>query len=115
MGSLTFTTGSIPDLGGKVFIVTGGNSGVGYETALQLALHNGHVIIATHAQDVNAPMPADEVDGLGSVRTLATTAAARTGCALTPMHCSRAECPACVCAVPWARSRRRSLMLLWNT
>ncbi len=37
----------------------------GYETALQLALHNGHVIIATHAQSPTAPMPADEIDGPG--------------------------------------------------
>jgi hypothetical protein len=120
MGSLTFTSDSIQDLSGKVFIVTGGNSGLvrgccrlrllrlhctksrlsnmwdqpyllgghaacptlshrqplvwtdpqcavtqGYETALQLALHNGHVILATHSQDSSAPMPADEVDGPG--------------------------------------------------
>lgn len=37
----------------------------GYETALQLALHNGHVIVATHAQDPSAPMPTDEIDGPG--------------------------------------------------
>lgn len=103
MGSLTFSADSIPDLQQKVFIVTGGNSGLvgrgarkegcatshsifawelvqstlcvcfscappclqGYETALQLALHNGRVIVATHAQDPNAPMPADEIDGPG--------------------------------------------------
>lgn len=37
----------------------------GYETALQLALHNGHVIIATHGQNPFAHMPADEIDGPG--------------------------------------------------
>jgi hypothetical protein len=37
----------------------------GYETALQLALHNAHVIVATHAQDPSASMPADEIDGPG--------------------------------------------------
>jgi NAD(P)-dependent dehydrogenase (short-subunit alcohol dehydrogenase family) len=67
MGSLTFGTSSIPDLNGKVFIVTGGNSGVGYECARQLALHNGHVIIVTHGQGSRWPTPQDELDGPGAV------------------------------------------------
>lgn len=37
----------------------------GYETSLQLALHNGHVIVATHPQHPHAPVPADAVDGPG--------------------------------------------------
>eukprot|EP00879_Flechtneria_rotunda_P009861 GHRR01010313.1.p1 GENE.GHRR01010313.1~~GHRR01010313.1.p1 ORF type:complete len:372 (+),score=104.96 GHRR01010313.1:231-1346(+) len=67
MGSLTFSTSSIPDLQGKTYIVTGGNSGIGYETARQLALHKGHVIIATHSQKQPATTPADEIDGPGAV------------------------------------------------
>lgn len=38
---------SIPDLIGKVIIVTGGNTGLGYQTVLQLAPHNPHTIILT--------------------------------------------------------------------
>ena len=32
-----WTTADIPDLGGKTILVTGANSGLGYETALALA------------------------------------------------------------------------------
>jgi hypothetical protein len=30
-----YTADKIPDLSGKIVIVTGGNTGIGYETALQ--------------------------------------------------------------------------------
>lgn len=149
MRSLTFTTNSIPDLAGKTYIVTGGNSGLvstplnlptsrcfvathpriltaamqGYETALQLALHSGHVIIATHAQDVAAPMPADEIDGPGSVCAMGMRPIAAAAVLCAYAHALRSCQPhticvrtaLCVCAVPWARSRPRSLMLLWST
>ncbi|VDB91326.1 unnamed protein product [Peniophora sp. CBMAI 1063] len=36
----------IPDLTGKVAVVTGGNSGIGYETCKQLLIHNAKVYIA---------------------------------------------------------------------
>jgi NAD(P)-dependent dehydrogenase (short-subunit alcohol dehydrogenase family) len=41
-----WTADSIPDLSGKTIIVTGGNSGIGYEAALQLARKNAHVVLA---------------------------------------------------------------------
>lgn len=41
-----WTALSIPDLTGKTAIVTGANSGIGYEVALELAKHNCHVVMA---------------------------------------------------------------------
>ncbi|KAJ4854771.1 short chain dehydrogenase domain-containing protein [Trichoderma breve] len=46
-----FSENDIPDLSGYVTIVTGGNSGIGYETANQLALHNARVYIASRSQE----------------------------------------------------------------
>lgn len=41
-----WTTKDIPDQKGKTAIVTGGNTGIGYETALALVQAGAHVIIA---------------------------------------------------------------------
>lgn len=46
-----FTTDDIPDLGGKLALVTGGNSGTGYETAEVLAGKGGRVVIAARNAD----------------------------------------------------------------
>ncbi|KAH7325680.1 hypothetical protein B0I35DRAFT_405040 [Stachybotrys elegans] len=46
-----FTEKDIPDLTGYTAIVTGGNSGIGYETTKQLALHNARVYIASRNLD----------------------------------------------------------------
>ena len=41
-----WTVADIPDLTGKTAIITGGNSGVGFETAIELARHGATTIIA---------------------------------------------------------------------
>lgn len=42
-----FTENEIPDLSNKYFIVTGGNSGLGYGTCQMLAQHGGNVILTS--------------------------------------------------------------------
>ena len=46
MSKQVWTTDNIPDQTGRVAIVTGSNSGIGYETAKVLAERHAHVIIA---------------------------------------------------------------------
>jgi len=41
-----WTAADLPDLSGKVFVVTGGNSGLGLETARELSRKSAHVVIA---------------------------------------------------------------------
>ncbi|KAJ5363418.1 uncharacterized protein N7496_009131 [Penicillium cataractarum] len=51
---MTFHPGTLPDLHGKVFIVTGGNSGLGYYTVAHLAEHGAHVYMCTRSLDKGA-------------------------------------------------------------
>ena len=41
-----WTVAAIPDQHGKLALVTGGNSGIGYEAARALAAKGAHVILA---------------------------------------------------------------------
>ena len=45
-----WTTADIPDLDGRTILVTGANSGLGYETALALAARRAHVLLACRDQ-----------------------------------------------------------------
>jgi NAD(P)-dependent dehydrogenase (short-subunit alcohol dehydrogenase family) len=54
-----WTTDDIPDQSGRVAIVTGGNSGIGYVTSLELARHGAHVIIAGRSPDNGRKAVAD--------------------------------------------------------
>ena len=47
----TWTTAEIPDLTGKVALVTGGNTGIGKETVRALLEHNATVYLAARNSD----------------------------------------------------------------
>jgi NAD(P)-dependent dehydrogenase (short-subunit alcohol dehydrogenase family) len=76
-----FTPSDLPDLTGKVAIVTGGNSGIGFHTAKELAAHGASVVLAcrdiTAAATAAATMPGDtrveqlDLASLDSVRDFA--------------------------------------------
>ncbi|KAH7333242.1 hypothetical protein BKA65DRAFT_596825 [Rhexocercosporidium sp. MPI-PUGE-AT-0058] len=48
---MTFHPDKLPNLEGKVFIVTGGNSGIGYYTVAHLAKHGAHVYMCARSPD----------------------------------------------------------------
>ena len=51
----------IPDLSGKVFIVTGGNAGIGKETCKQLLLKNAKLYLAARSES-KAQTAIDELE-----------------------------------------------------
>src|SRR3989442_4706057 len=82
----SWTGDAIPDLSGKTIVVTGGNSGIGYEAALQFARKHANVILACRSLEkanaaadairagaLGAPVEVMELDlsNLASVRTFA--------------------------------------------
>ncbi|ETN44220.1 uncharacterized protein HMPREF1541_10771 [Cyphellophora europaea CBS 101466] len=46
---MTFHPDSLPDLTGKVYVVTGGNAGIGYYTVARLAEHGAHVYLCARS------------------------------------------------------------------
>lgn len=81
-----WTTDNIPDQSGKTIIVTGANSGLGYETTLALAQKGAHVIMACrnmekgqrahdevkqHAPDASLDLMKLDLGDLASVREFA--------------------------------------------
>lgn len=88
----SWTVNDMPDQTGRVAVVTGANSGLGYETALALARKGAHVVMAsrstakaeTAAQAIRAEVPAAQLTllaldlaSLASVRSFAAQVAAR--------------------------------------
>ena len=49
--SKEWTTENIPNLTGKVIIVTGANSGIGYEAAKEFALKGAQAVLACRSTD----------------------------------------------------------------
>ena len=67
-----WTADRIGDQSGRTFIVTGANSGLGFETARQLAAHGGRVLLAVRSQakgrDAVARITAGQPDAAVEVR-----------------------------------------------
>ncbi len=58
-----WTADDLPDLSGKIIVVTGGNSGIGYEAAIQFARKRAHVVLACRNMDKARPA-ADRIAAL---------------------------------------------------
>jgi NAD(P)-dependent dehydrogenase (short-subunit alcohol dehydrogenase family) len=66
---VSFGPGDLPDLTGKVAVVTGGNSGIGFHTAKHLAGHGARVVLACRNTD-SADEAAARISGEVAVEQL---------------------------------------------
>ena len=73
MGNKAWSAADIPDQSGRVAIVTGANSGIGYHTALELARKGAEVILAVRSVGKGEAAAADICQGeiAGSVEVMA--------------------------------------------
>ncbi len=60
-----WTPDRLPDLDGRLYVVTGGNSGIGLEAAKMLAARNADIVVAARNPD-KARAAVDALAGLGS-------------------------------------------------
>jgi NAD(P)-dependent dehydrogenase (short-subunit alcohol dehydrogenase family) len=51
MAASKWTAAQIPSLNGKTALITGANSGIGYQAALELARHGAHVLLACRSAE----------------------------------------------------------------
>ena len=92
MAATKWTARQIPSQTGKTALVTGANSGIGYQAALQLARHGAHVLLACRnaakgqaalerlkreAPGAAAELVVVDMASLASIRSFATAFAGR--------------------------------------
>ena len=65
-----WTKTNIPDQTGKTIIVTGANTGIGYETALALYEAGAHVVLACRSMDKakEAQKKLEAINGKGTLK-----------------------------------------------
>ncbi len=67
MNDIRWTTENLPDLSGKIIIVTGGNSGLGYESVKAFAMKGAEVVMASRSlekgEDAKAAILKNVPDG----------------------------------------------------
>ena len=69
-----WTAADIPDLTGRTAVVTGANSGLGFETAKALAEHGATVVISSRQQDVCDAVTGEINDRFGKGTAVAIAA-----------------------------------------
>ena len=72
-----WTLARMPDLTGKTIVITGANSGIGYEAARGFAARNAHVVLAVR----------NEGKGRAAAAAIGGVCGAIIGNATTPRNC----------------------------